>query len=223
MSPCWYIWPTSPFDPCLHYIYFRGQTNACSYYPCDYCFVRAARGKDVANRQKNKKGKGKKEHRVGGEKSILPPKSSLNKPKRTKALIEEILTDPEFVKNDTKRSKDQQFGIKEKSSFHNYPGFDVVIDIVADYMHSMCLGVTRLLFQFTYDAGELLSTKQGYKVAPIDPFDQLYLQQQVTSEMSRKTRKMAFGNFKAQGLDSPTSNCLLIYHLKGILVDVDQM
>lgn len=155
---------------------------------------------EQGNKKRTKKKKKKK--KPGAPKRTWPP-STMGQPKRTVEVIEGVLDDEDFIEDyngSDAELRDSFLGVKGRCILHDYKNFDIVEDIPAEWMHSMCLGCVRQLFELTFDVGQKRFRHCSYRRLDVKLLDTLLLQQHVCSEMSRKTRAIQYKNMKAEEL-----------------------
>lgn len=149
-----------------------------------------------------------KKPRSTTKKRAWPPSTSIGIPLKTKEAIAEIYNASWFVPDEkvtkavTTRLNDAGtplLGVKGKTLFDGYLDFDWVTYIPAEWMHSMLLGCSKMLFELTYkDVGTNRPRIVKHAQANVALFNALITDEQVTSDTSRKTRAMQYGNYKAQ-------------------------
>lgn len=83
--------------------------------------------------------------------NIVWPSSTRNGTPRT---IERILQIVYKIANDDILSLDEAKGIMARSLFLDIPYFHFVLDIPAEYLHSVCLGVVKRCIVLTFNVGE---------------------------------------------------------------------
>jgi hypothetical protein len=126
------------------------------------------------------------------------PKFGAGEP-RTRETTKAILKDPLFKPlGNEDEHLDVCKGVAGESVFLDHPGFDYIKSIPAEYMHLVCLGLVKKLFELTFAVGQNRVRCFSYLRVPVKELDRLLLKQRVCSEMSRKTRRINFPNLKAE-------------------------
>ena len=132
-----------------------------------------------------------------GRKQLTWPKSTMNGPPRTlnniREITDEIERNPEIVKTDPHFCK----GIKGRSLFLNQPSFHLIKDAPCEYMHLVCLGVTKRMVELTFKVGENRDRVTKRKLSPPVTFNLKIKDIQLTREFSRRCRNLDFGVMKA--------------------------
>lgn len=148
--------------------------------------------------ESEKKLKEKKTH-------IVWPHSTAGGPPRTVEEIEDII---EKIENDQDLTIDQAKGVTGRSILLNIPNFDFIKDITVDYLHCVCLGVTKRCFSLTFSVGESRRpriTKRQLSSPAL--FNAQIRNIKVVREFNRRVRELDFAVYKGQEF----RNCLLFF------------
>lgn len=142
----------------------------------------------------------KKEKELSRKKKtkITWPPSTANGEPRTKAKVLDI------VNNLDDLTPDQRKGITGRSLFLDIPSFDFVHGITAEYLHSVCLGMTRRLLELTFSVGQLRLRKTKRKLTKPSVFNKLMSLIKTVREFSRRARDLDFSVMKAAELRNIT-------------------
>ena len=108
-------------------------------------------------------------------------------------IIQQIQENPNLEKNEKK-------GVVGRSPLWDIPQFNFVRDIVAEYMHAVCIGVVKRLLELTFSIGETRTRVTKRKLSSPSDFDALMADTKVVRECSRRARKLDFAVMKAQEL-----------------------
>lgn len=97
---------------------------------------------------------------------------------------------------------ENSYGIYGRSVLLRIPDFDIIKGVLPEYMHSMCLGVTKALFQLTFyidvkKKGRTHSKAEMPKI-PAVKIIQALASVKVPPEFSRRVRSMKLGVWKAE-------------------------
>ena len=87
-------------------------------------------------------------------------------------LATELEAKPHMPKKE-RDNRDRWLGVKGRSILQQIPGFDIVHDVPAEYMHLAALGVAKHLCQLSFDAGKCIkgTREQGDKRCPVGPLN----------------------------------------------------
>ena len=161
---------------------------------------------DLAKDKKNELSK-------SGRKLLTWPASTMDGNLRTldaiRAISNEIEANPDIVKTDPDFCK----GIKGKSLFLDQPSFHLVNDMPPEYMHSVCIGVTRRMLELTFRVGENRDRVTKRKLSNPKTFNDKIKSIQLPRESSRRCRNLDLGVMKA----SEYRNVLIYFFL--IVID----
>ena len=126
---------------------------------------------------------------------IVWPKSSFGSEPKTP---EKVLAIANKVVNNDKMSKDECKGIIGISLFFEIPYFHFVDDMPAEYLHSVCLGVSRKMLELTFNVGDNRARNTQRKLSSPVQFNILISLVLVPFEFSRRTRSLDFNVMKGQ-------------------------
>ena len=195
-----------------------------SYFPCEYCFSRGIstcicnvpenvrvkqlsvqkqlinekmqtelteeEKKELENLEKTLD-KDDKQQKKKKKSKITWPASTANGELRTKEKIIDI------VENIEDLSSTERKGIVGKSIFLEIPNFDIVEDIPAEYMHSVCLGVIKKVVELTFAVGQPRVRETKRPLSKPSQFNLLMLCIKTPQEFSRRARELDFAVLKA--------------------------
>ena len=200
--------------------------NHASTFPCEYCFQKGSRLpvkcnvsktqqqlkviRDKIEEKKNsdatsirtyesiEKELEKAEKLVGrrGSRIVWPASSANGEPRSTQKIIEIV----ENIEENGKLPADQAKGVVGRSVFLSIPRFDFVIDIPAEYLHSVCIGVTKRLIELTFSVGEARPRITTRKLSSPIQYNVLMQKIKVFKECSRRNRDLDFSVMKGQEL-----------------------
>ena len=139
----------------------------------------------------------KKQETPAKKSNIVWPASTAGGPPRTQELIEEIV---EVILSGVKLTPEEAKGITGESIFNFIPYFDLVRDMPAEYLHSVCLGVVKklveLTFKVTYTPRQRVTKR---RLTPPSIFNQHAKSVRFPREFSRRIRQLDFSVMKGQG------------------------
>lgn len=138
---------------------------------------------------------------------VVWPSSTMNKEPRTK---ESVLAIIEQMKENGDMTRDEKKGIVGESCFLDLDYFDFVIDIPAEYLHSMCLGVSKRLVELTFNVGVTRPRNTQRKLTPISELNELIIKIKVVSDFARRARSLDYSVWKGQEF---RNLCLFMYPL----------
>ena len=95
-------------------------------------------------------------------------------------------------------SRDEAKGIKGKSPLLELDYFDFVLSVPAEYLHLICIGVTKRLVELTFDVGENRPRASTRKLSSAVAFNSLMLVIKTPMEFPRRARKLDFAVMKGQ-------------------------
>ena len=130
-----------------------------------------------------------------GKGHVVWPSSTFISEPRTKETILKIV---DKLEQNPKLSRDERKGIVGRSLFLDIPYFDIVIQIPAEYLHSVCLGVTKKLIELTFNVGENRSRITNRKLSSKNEYNLLIIVIKVPREFSRRVRALDFSVMKGQ-------------------------
>ena len=93
----------------------------------------------------------------------------------------------------------KSLGFKGKSALFNLGNFNFVKQVPLDYMHLLCLGVTKRMFGQTYniDHSTIQTKRIKVKRLPIASWNDVIMRQRQPSDLNRRSRIMDYKNMKA--------------------------
>ena len=154
--------------------------NHASTHPCEYCEAPARHYKDDTMTRR---------------KLTWPPETMNGRP-RTITAIRRIVNDIE--EGEENLSSNYLKGIKGRSVLLDQPDFDFILDIPAEYMHLLCLGVVKSMLEYTYKIGKKRTRVTKRKRTDPELFNDLIRFVQVTREFSRRVRCLDTAIWKAE-------------------------
>lgn len=155
--------------------------NHAAGYPCEYC---ESKGVRYVNKDGNKTSS-----------HIVWPSSTSKGVPRTKESVFNIATE---IESRGKLPQDEAKGVVGMSPLFQIENFDIVRDVPTEYMHSMCLGVTKSLVKLTFNVGESWPRNTKRKLTNPAIFNKKMLLIKVFREFSRRNRSLDFSVMKAQ-------------------------
>ena len=196
-----------------------------STFPCEYCFARGVRFKIINQSAAAKKqlqkvreqiknltgGDGDSEQLAMLEKElqktekqlkgtnrshIVWPSSTSNAEPRTPEKMLEIIE--KLEERGGKLPADEAKGVVGRSVLFMIPGFDFVVCVPTEYLHSVCLGVGKRLLELTFDVGEKRSRITTRKLTNPSLFNDLMRHVKVLREFARRSRELDFSVLKGQ-------------------------
>ena len=93
---------------------------------------------------------------------------------------------------------DEAKGVIRRSVLLDIPNFDIVKDAPVEYMHGVCIGVSKKLVELTFNIGQKRDRKTKRKLSSVQDFNRLMLEIKVHRESSRRARALDFSVMKAQ-------------------------
>lgn len=194
--------------------------NHASSFPCEYCFAKGVRFVLTDNNEKTKKHlklirlklkktKADKAYCALLEKEvekaeimlskkrshIVWPASTRNGEPRT---VEKIVAITEKIKEKGKLPAEEAKGVIGVSPLMSIPGFDIVRDVPAEYLHSSCLGVSKRMVELTFSVGENRPRLSKRKLSSPSKFNDLMRNVKVVFEFPRRIRDLDFAVLKGQ-------------------------
>ena len=97
-----------------------------------------------------------------------------------------------------KMHPDDAKGVVGKSPLFQIPHFDFVASVPPEYMHSVCLGVSKSMVKLTFNVGESWPRITRRKLSDPADFNKQMQNIKVLKEFSRKNRALDFSVMKAQ-------------------------
>ena len=163
--------------------------NHASTHPCEYCEATAVKYKDASM----------------SKIQLTWPPSTMNGRHRTKTGLRRILNSIQ----ESEEQLDSKYlkGIKGKSVLFDQENFDFILDMPAEYMHLICLGIVKKMIELTYKVGKKRKRITKRKRSPPKLFNDLIRSVKSPRESSRRVRNLDISTFKAQEY----KNILLFY------------
>ena len=127
--------------------------------------------------------------------TIVWPSSTINGTPRTNSSIREIV---QKIKDNPDLTPDERMGIIGESHFLNIDSFNFCRDITCEYLHCVCLGVTKRLLELTFKVGENRPRITKRKLSNPNDFNVLMSEILVPGEFPRRARSLDFAVFKGQ-------------------------
>lgn len=124
---------------------------------------------------------------------VVWPSSSMNGESRSKEKILDILSEIQRNPNPT---KDEAKGICGHSPLLDIPYFHFVIDIPTEYLHSVCLGVSKKMVELTFDVGQTRQRATKRKLSSAATFNMHMRLIKVCKEFPRRARTLDFSVMK---------------------------
>ena len=195
-----------------------------SLYPCEYCFSRGVRHEVPSTNLKAKKqfkrirqqltsvsneqGKNafskieqqinEAEKQLSNKKRsriVWPASTSNGEPRTTEKIIRIV---EKIEDNGGRIPPEEAKGVCGRSPLLSIPNFDMVRDSPTEYLHSVCLGVSKKLVELTFQVGE---TRQiNMKRKPCNPakYNERMSKIKVPKQSSRRVRELDFAVLKGQ-------------------------
>lgn len=126
---------------------------------------------------------------------IVWPWSTSNGEPRTVEKIREIV---ETLESGVRLSPDEARGVVGRSPLLDLEDFDMVLDSPTEYLHSVCLGVTKRMVSLTFSVGESRPRVTKRKLSDPVLFNSLMQEVKVFREFSRRNRELDFAVLKGQ-------------------------
>ena len=123
---------------------------------------------------------------------LIWPASAGNGSPRTMEVIQDTLAEFDLL------SEEEKEGLQGYSPFLDYPGFDFINGFPCEYLHHVCLGVTKRLLELSFAVGEIRKRITKRKLSSTKLFNDRMRLQKVTSECSRRGRNMDFKVMKRE-------------------------
>lgn len=196
--------------------------NHSASFPCEYCFSKGVRlvAKDDKNSPKKQlalikqklntvaqqqgssqlktieKEVEKAQKQLGSSRShIVWPSSTSNGDIRTHDNMMQIINKVEVR---GKLPAEEAKGVVGKSPLCNIPNFNFVMDSPTEYLHSVCIGVTKRNVELTFNVGENRTRITKRKLSDPALFNKLMQCVKVVREFSRRIRDLDFAVYKGQ-------------------------
>lgn len=192
-----------------------------SNFPCEYCFAKGVRfspkrkdkqtehflkireklrdmndGADVDITEITAEiDKTEKQMKTRKTSHITWPASTRNGEPRT---IEKIMEIVERLESGERLPPDEAKGVIGRSPLMELEGFDFVLDSPTEYLHSVCLGVTKRMIILTFSVGEKRYRVTTRKLSDPALFNALMQKVKVFREFSRRNRELDFAVLKGQ-------------------------
>ena len=177
----------------------RAAKSSAATHPCEYCEISAVRYKNDS---------------MTRHKLTFPPQTMNGRP-RTITGINRIVTSIEEEDEEVLCSEYVK-GIKGRSVFLGQPNFDFIIDLPAEYMHLVCIGVVKRMVEFSYKVGKKKNRVTKRKRCDPKLFNDLIKDVLVPRESSRRIRNLDTSVFKAQEYRN-----ILLFYFPIILQNID--
>ena len=133
---------------------------------------------------------------------IVWPSSTTNGRLRTITTIRNISTAIATGRNSDEESEElsheDKLGIVGTSVLLYQPHFNMINNLPAEYMHSVCLGVVRRLLELTFRVGERRQSLSKMNLSLPSKFNSLIRNIRVPREFSRRCRHLDLSVMKAQ-------------------------
>ena len=95
-------------------------------------------------------------------------------------------------------NEDEKEGITGRSPLLDYPGFQFIAGVPCEYMHHVCLGVTKRLIELTFNVGDNRKRITKRKLCNPKHFNDIMATIKVPCEFSRRGRSLDFKVMKAE-------------------------
>ena len=201
----------------------KGTLCHSAAFPCEYCFSKGVRNVVVDPASKTKKHLKaireklenlnesessmnminneleKAEKMIGSSKRshIVWPHTTANGEPRTTQKVLEIL-DKIDASETGKIPPDEAKGVVRRSPLLDIPGFNFTMDSPTEYLHAVCLGVSKRMVCLTFSVGENRPRITKRKLSSALEFNSLMLMIKVPREFPRRIRDLDFSLFKGQ-------------------------
>ena len=136
--------------------------------------------------------------------NIVWPASTMNGPKRT---TEKVLSIVNRLENNEILSAEECKGVMGRSLFLEIPYFNFVLDMPAEYLHGVCLGVVKRMIILTFNVGENRKRNTNRKLSSTDTYNKLMASVKSPRESSRRSRCLDLSVMKGQEF----RNCLILF------------
>lgn len=204
----------------------RMSLSHSSWFPCEYCFskgiklvvnnaeimkkkkqietqrhiiaakIRESSGRELANLKNIEKELIESDKKLKPKKTnIVWPKTTANGPPRTREEILEII---EKIENDVPMTIDEAKGIQGRSILFDIPYYNFVLDTAVDYLHCVCLGVTKRCVELTFKVGDARPRVTKRPLSSPLLFNRLISSIKVFKEFNRRIRDLDFAVYKGQ-------------------------
>ena len=127
--------------------------------------------------------------------NIVWPKTSRDAPPRTTEELREII---DKIENDIPMSIDEAKGVIGRSVLFDLPSFNYVSDAPVEYLHLVCIGITKRCVELTFKVGEARPRITKRKLSLPSSFNVQIHNVKVFREFNRRIRKLDFAVYKAQ-------------------------
>ena len=158
-----------------------------AYYACEYCespaFLLTCTATGSDNIEKTVK------------KQLVWPYDTINGKLRTVLEIRRIA---ERILEEGPLPRDEAKGITGMSIFLDQPRFHYIKDFPCEYLHTVCLGVSKRLVELTFRVGENRERVTKRKLSDPQLFNIYISSVQVFREFGRRCRNLDFSVFKGQ-------------------------
>lgn len=104
----------------------------------------------------------------------------------------------EKIENDEPMTIDEAKGVQARSIFFDIPDFDFVRDMPVDYLHCVCIGVTKRCFELTFSVGEVRQRTSKRPLSSPSLFNNKIIKIKFTREFNRRVRDLDFSVYKGQ-------------------------
>ena len=199
----------------------KNVLNHASNFPCEYCFCKGVKFKPNSSASEKLSEKQLKEIREKLRKKhgtnidinelekeieahlksntsrtkIVWPASTINAEPRTDAKIQAIVLQ---IEEGNELTPDEAKGILGRSPLTQIPNFNTVMDTPAEYLHSVCLGVTKRLVILTFNVGEKRTRVTKRKLSNPSIFNAMLREIKLFKEFSRRSRELDPSVMKGQ-------------------------
>ena len=201
----------------------RDCLNHASNYPCEYCFAKGIRymaktaspesqaeiaalreklqtvseeinNTDLSLIQKELEKMEKKLKSAARSHFVWPAETANAEPRTHDAMLEIA----KKIEREGKLPPDEAKGVQGMSPLFDLPNFDFMADSPTEYLHCVCLGVTKRMIELTFDVGERRDRQTQRKLSNVALFNELMQCIKVVREFSRRVRELEFALMKGQ-------------------------
>lgn len=199
----------------------KGCLNHASTFPCEYCFARGVRYEATVDTNKAKEHLEALRKRIKEtctsskyineiEKELLQAEKEL-KPKKRSHIVwpsstrkseprttEKILQIANEIEERGTIPPDEAKGVVSKSPLFMIDRFNFVLDSPAEYLHAVCIGVTKRLIELTFAVGDNRKRITKRKLSSPVTLNKLLRGVKLPRECSRRIRELDFSVLKGQ-------------------------
>ena len=129
------------------------------------------------------------------KKKVCWPSSTSGGEPRTTEKIQDIVA---ALEENPKLPPDEAKGIVGKSPLLNLPQFDMVRNVPAEYLHSVCIGVVKRMVELTFNVGVTRNRVTKRKLSPPHLLNEQIRNMKLPFECSRRARSLDFSVWKGQ-------------------------